>query len=387
LADPIENSVDRWLAAGIIDASTAERICHFETEHATSARQRWPVHIALALGGLLVCAGILLFVAAHWDELSPAWRFTLVLFLVAAFPVAGALTAEKFPALSLTFHAIGTICVGAGIYLAAQIFNLQEHWPNAILLWLIAAIAGYIFVRHWSQFIIVAVLLPLWLVAEWEVRADDFLLSQFVAAAGLLLLTLTYVSALTPGKDSKARVALVWIGGIALIPCGLWAFFARTETWWWHQLPEPSMSLRATGWILALGVPLLLAAILRGKNSWINVVAAAWVLLIGTLHPVSASTNNSLLAFSWDSLGRYVLAGIGSLGLVTWGFVEKRSERVNLGIIAFAVTVGTFYFSNVMDKLGRSASLISMGALFLMGGWALERVRRRLLVEMRGSQA
>jgi hypothetical protein len=35
-----------------------------------------------------------------------------------------------------------------------------------------------------------------------------------------------------------------------------------------------------------------------------------------------------------------------------------------------------------MDKLGRSASLIGLGILFLGGGWLLERTRRRLLAQM-----
>src|SRR5216683_2388371 len=82
----------------------------------------------------------MLFGAAHWDELSPARRFTLVMFLVAVFPVAGALTEERFPALSTTFYAIGTVCMGAGIFLTAQIFNLQEHWPTGILMWAIGAL-------------------------------------------------------------------------------------------------------------------------------------------------------------------------------------------------------------------------------------------------------
>ena len=41
-----------------------------------------------------------------------------------------------------------------------------------------------------------------------------------------------------------------------------------------------------------------------------------------------------------------------------------------------------FYFSNVMDKLGRAASLAGLGILFLAGGSALERVRRRLVARI-----
>ncbi len=139
---PLDKQLERWVSAGVVDASTAARIRTFEESQSPSERLRWPVLLAVALGGVLLCAGVLLFVAAHWDELSPAWRFTLVLFLVAVFPIAGALTEERFPALSTTFYAIGTVCVGAGIFLTAQIFNLQEHWPSGILMWAIGGWPG-----------------------------------------------------------------------------------------------------------------------------------------------------------------------------------------------------------------------------------------------------
>src|SRR5437870_10908356 len=92
VANPIDKQLKRWISAGVVDAGTAARIRTFEESQGSSERLRWPVLLAVALGGVLLCAGVLLFVAAHWDELSPAWRFTLVLILVAVFPLAGALT-------------------------------------------------------------------------------------------------------------------------------------------------------------------------------------------------------------------------------------------------------------------------------------------------------
>jgi hypothetical protein len=49
----------------------------------------------------------------------------------------------------------------------------------------------------------------------------------------------------------------------------------------------------------------------------------------------------------------------------------------------FAVTVIAFFFSSVMDKLGRSASLIALGTLLLAGGWQWEKLRRRLVTQVR----
>jgi len=70
--------------------------------------------------------------------------------------------------------------------------------------------------------------------------------------------------------------------------------------------------------------------------------------------------------------------------MVGWGLLERRRERINLGVAGFALTVIIFYFSDVMDKLGRSTSLIGLGVLFLFGGWVLERTRRQLVARVAG---
>ena len=79
-----------------------------------------------------------------------------------------------------------------------------------------------------------------------------------------------------------------------------------------------------------------------------------------------------------DSAPHIYLAGMR----VAWGLWEARKERINAGIAGFALTVLAFYFSTVMDKLGRSASLIGLGLLFLAGGWLLEKARRRLVARL-----
>jgi len=327
----------------------------------------------------------LLFVAAHWDELSPAWRFTLVLILVAVFPIAGALTEERFSALATTFYAIGTVCVGAGIFLTAQIFNLQEHWPTGILMWAAGALAGWLLLKHWTQAALLALLVPGWLVGEWEVRTQRFAVSNRLITEGLVLIAITYLSARTSQEDSNTRRALAWIGGLAVLPLAVWAFFEGRETWGWWQNRTPASSLfQITGWAIAICGPLALAFVLRKNAAWTNAIAAVWVLVIGTFGAKHEDTGGSLSLFAWNSIGPYFWAGVGALAMVGWGLLERRRERINLGVAGFALTVIIFYFSDVMDKLGRSASLIGLGVLFLFGGWALERTRRQLVARVAG---
>jgi len=65
------------------------------------------VTVALVLGGILLGAGILLFVAAHWDDVSPGWRLTLVLSVLALLHLAGVASRERFEGFATAMHALG----------------------------------------------------------------------------------------------------------------------------------------------------------------------------------------------------------------------------------------------------------------------------------------
>jgi uncharacterized membrane protein len=154
----------------------------------------------------------------------------------------------------------------------------------------------------------------------------------------------------------------------------------------WRQLPLP-LVYQVSGWIVALAGPLLLAWRLRRNAVWMNIIAALWVVALGTTSLPKSETSESVLRYAWRELGPYGMCWLGSIGLIAWGLKEARKERINLGIAAFALTVVYFYFSTVMDKLGRAASLIGLGMLFLLGGWLLEKTRRRLVAQLEQDKA
>jgi uncharacterized membrane protein len=118
-----------------------------------------------------------------------------------------------------------------------------------------------------------------------------------------------------------------------------------------------------------------------------NVIALLWVLLLGTTNLERHWVPGDFSGQWWKELGFYLVSAAGSIGLVAWGLSEARRERINLGVAGFALTILAFYFSTVMDKLGRSASLIGLGLLFLLGGWLLEKTRRRLMAKLKRGEA
>lgn len=271
--------------------------------------------------------------------------------------------------LGMALHAIGTVALGGGIFLSGQIFNLQEHWPGGILLWAIGAVLTWLVLRDWLQATLSALLVPAWIASEWSVRAShysgvDRILFQFLA-----MLAITYLSARRGREESYFRRALVWAGGIAVLPlCAVLASGER-EFFWNRSLPQLPLSLHAVGFVIAFLLPLLAAFLLRGKWTAWNLGYALWVYVVSRL-------DSHVLA---QNLTSYALCALAAVGLVIWGLQETRRERINLGVAGFAITILVFYFSTVMGKLGRSASLIGFGILFLVGGWQLEKLRRKLV--------
>jgi hypothetical protein len=355
----LEASLERWVEAQILDRDGAERIRQFERAAAPQRRSRWPVIVAMAFGGVMLAAGVLLFVSAHWDRLSPAERMALLVTAVAGFHVAGSFSAERSRAASLTLHAVGTAALGGAIALAGQIFHMQEHWPSAILLWAAGAAVGWALLRDWPHLAMVAVLAPWWLAGEWMEASRN----ASGVACGVLLLAICYLSVRRPGAENDhGRVALAWLGGLALMPAAIFVAVERSSA--------AAPSWISAGWVGALGIPLAIAFLFRGRAAWMNVAAAVWVL---ALHGVVAAR---------AEVAVYLVCAIGAAGMVAWGIHEYRPERVNLGMAGFALTMLFFFFSSVMDKLGRSASLVALGTVCVAGGWYGEKLRRRLVARV-----
>jgi hypothetical protein len=262
------------------------------------------------------------------------------------------------------------MALGAGIYLSGQIFNLSAHWPSAILMWAVGAWIGWALRRDWVQLVFIAILTPTWIGAEW--------LDSHPAAGGFFTRTLTegaVVLAITYFTANKMR-ALVWIGGIAFLPATIGVLLTGEMG---DRQDWGGMANFLTC-VIAFGLPLGAALLLRGRAAWMNGVAAVWVVVLGLI-----ARDLRLFTSNHDSPLMYLWCGVGAAGMVAWGMHERRGERINLGMAGFAITILGFYFSSVMDKLGRSASLIGLGVLFLAGGWALEKLRRRLVAQMRQS--
>ena len=390
-----ESLLTRWQSAGVLDEKTAERIRAHEAKMAargpaqpdapsaaaTPASLRWLVVTGLILGAILLACGVVLFVNAHWDQLGPRGRFLLVLSMVTVFHVAGGLTRSHFEGFSTAMHAVGTISTGAAIALVGQIFNIQEHWPAAVLLWALAAFASWTLLRDQAQQTLALLLLPAWIFCELDFRMEGHFHESIYMGRLCFLWAILY---LTFFVHSQRKV--VWgILFAASVINAIAGVVLMLSSWIsWDYQPSIPFGTRVWCWIAIAAVPLMIAAFHGHKGLIPIAVAIAFVITLPYCHRRILLRNDSY-AYGDPNLLAHLLVAAFAAFFCWWGVRLASRSLVNLGILGFAAAVLWFYWSDLYNKLDRSLGLIGLGILFLAGGWALETMRRRILARMAAS--
>jgi len=385
-----ERHLARWRAAGLIDEPTEAAIRAYESAEAKPSGQRWQAIVALVLGGILLGAGVLLFVAAHWDDVSPVGRLLLVMAMLALFHGAGIASRERFSGFATTMHALGTVASGAAIALVGQIFNMQEHWPAAVMLWAFCALAGWALLGDEFQQTLALLLGPAWLISEWTYRAG--LYSGFDVYLWRMIAVLAAVY-LTAYLHSRRRVVFGILFAASAIALAIATGVLGEEGWrwlyygWGHDWGFVPLSLRMGAYAILL-LTLVFAWLVDKKSVLPAAVVAAMAFALPWLRvTVTEHFGSGQWIRSDPRTAMYALVAAACVFLAWWGVRESSKAIVNYAIGAFALTVMWFYFSDIMGKLDRSLGLIVLGVLFLAGGWMLEKARRRLVAHISGVTA
>jgi uncharacterized membrane protein len=387
----IESLLNRWLTAGVLDAEAVGRVRAYEAGQRRPAGLRWQVLVALILGAILLACGVVLFVSAHWEQIGPGGRFALVIAMVAVFQIGGGLAREKFLWLSTTLHAVGTVATGTAIALVGQIFNIEEHWPGAVLLWALCALAGWALLQDQAQETLALLLAPAWMLCEIEFRVDGHIGEGVYVGRFLFVWAVLYLTFFL-GSRRKAMQGILFATGAIAAVVGTVAMLEGWRSWSSSQTFLTS-GTRFWAWAAAAVVPLAIA-VFKGRKGLIPVGAAiVYVLALPWCYRRWTQTYNyasgarGSYTTTEPNLAAYALVAAFAVFLIWWGVRVVSRALVNLGIVGFAITVGWFYFSNIFDKVGRSLGLIGLGILFLAGGWVLEVTRRRLLASMAEPEA
>ena len=171
-----ERYLIRWRTAGLLDEAAEAAIRAYESADTKPSGRRWQVILSLIMGGILLGAGILLFVAAHWDDVSPGWRLTLVLAMLSLFHLAGVAAKNRFEGFATAMYALGTVAAGAanrpggkpGFSICRSIGRRLCCYKRSVR----SQDGGFFKIS--LQQTLALLLVPAWLVSEWSFRADVY---------------------------------------------------------------------------------------------------------------------------------------------------------------------------------------------------------------------
>jgi len=377
--DNLDEKLAAWQQADILDAATAGRIRAYEAAHEKPTGIRWQALLALAFGAILLGAGTILFVAAHWDALSPWARFSLVIAVIAAFHIAAAFARPHFEGMGTALSAVGTVASFAAVALVGQIFNIQEHWPAGVMLCALCALAGWWLLRDQMQQTFAFLLVPAWLMCEWSDRAIHYQGYSVALERMFAVLAIVFLTAFIHSRRRITSGILFAIGAVTLPIVAVSLSDGWTYSEWAHPLGLLPLYLRLAAWVWIAAV--LLVLWVKSRRA---IVPTLIFILVAMALPYAHHTQIIHESYgSWDNtrpnIFAYILGALAAVLLTWWGTQLASKRTINYGVVLFALVVGWFFFSDLMDKLDRSFSLMLMGVVFLAGGWILEKLRRRLI--------
>jgi len=157
----------KWVTLGLVSPEQAQGILQLYPEPKSS--QSWGTLIFTGIGVCMLGLGVILLFAFNWDAISKAEKLGVILGGVVLFHGIGV----KFLShndwlrqLGDVSCVLGTMFFGAGIWLVAQIYHIDEHYPNGFLIWGMGALALAWVIPSLLQGVLAAILFGIWACCE-----------------------------------------------------------------------------------------------------------------------------------------------------------------------------------------------------------------------------
>lgn len=150
--------LDLWVQEGLINQAQAQAICgRYPGEEESGSWGRLAFGV---FGAILIGLGVILLFAYNWDKMHKFAKLAVIFTALISAHVSGLVVRRR--SAQETLHVLGTMFFGAGIWLVAQIYHIQEHYPTAFLVWGIGALSLAWIRPSLAQGLIATLLLVLW---------------------------------------------------------------------------------------------------------------------------------------------------------------------------------------------------------------------------------
>lgn len=162
----LERELKRWLEDGLLTRDAADRIlAQYETTDETTTRKRSIfLHALVTVAVLLFFLALLLLIGYNWDGLGRAPKLLIIFGVVAGIHGAAVYLRFQRGAVRLADAAflLGCLAYGAGIWLVAQVFHLDAHYPDAFFWWALGVLPFALLLDTVLLHLLLVALLAVW---------------------------------------------------------------------------------------------------------------------------------------------------------------------------------------------------------------------------------
>jgi len=423
------SETERWAQARLITAEQAAQIRALYAE--PESRMPWGLLLFTGLGAVVLGLGVILLLAYNWDAIPRFGKLALIFGSVIG-AHAGAARLRQLdgwrPLVGEAVALLGTMLYGAGIWLVAQVYNIDEHYPNGFLYWGLGALAMAWAMDSVPQAIAAAVVLTCWGCAEvfgfhnaidsawWLValgvgalawrKRSAVLWSVVLASLYVLILSHAgfwgdesgvYFSALALSvaliagrrlmeagrRESAFGKVTVFFGYAGFMICAyLMTFeFPARHILQWALPPDPGWG----AWLYRWGLPVGALAgwgwllVDRWRGHAREVALEEWLCPITIFYSLGIS-----LIDQWQSyeLATYafnlVVLGVAAAWMVR-GCRSGRLLPTILGSLVLAVLVFARYFDLFENLAARGTAFLVLGAILFAEGFYYRKLRLEAL--------
>ncbi|MCP4399662.1 MAG: DUF2157 domain-containing protein [bacterium] len=313
----------KWIEADIIDTGQQQAILSRYAPRKHDIPRRLPA-IMIGLAVILLSVGIIMFYAANWRKMPPAFRLIQVFLLMFAtyglcyyFEV----VRQDSQKIGRAFLFLGMISYGAGIVLTAQVFHISAHPTNGVLAWCLGVLAmSWVMQDRWGYYL-AALLTFIWHLWEYfEYGNPNYLFILFPLVLGYLFY--------------KKQAAI----GVLVATLQFLIYYYQLNVYWLEQLSLAHNELSVFFWhSIPFGLILIALGRLEGQNRTLSLTSRiltvwGWISIFSPLLLLSwpgQTFGARYPFFRLDILSvEYLLLLILAAGL--WYFLARRGAEYRL---------------------------------------------------------
>lgn len=162
----LTRQLDEWQSQEIVSTDQASQILKLYVSDSELAERRSSVALRTLMGlaGFLVGLGVLLLVGYNWQAMPTGLKLLIVFAaLIGTHVVAYVLRfKQQKMLLSESMYLIACLLYGAGIFLVAQIFHLNAHYPDGVWWWALGVLPFAICLNSIALHVLLVSLLAIW---------------------------------------------------------------------------------------------------------------------------------------------------------------------------------------------------------------------------------